>query len=199
MFEYRSSQNPIGALLKPDAKLPQLVRVVVGVDPSGTSGEEEDSGDDVGIVVAALGSDNHYYVLEDATVNLGPAGWARHAVYKFEEYSADAIVAERNYGGAMVEHTLRTVKRSIPYKDVVATRGKVVRAEPIAALYEQGRVHHKGALSQLEDELCSMTSTGYLGRGSPNRVDALVWALSELHGNQDTYDPELWARLAAKG
>lgn len=196
MFEYRTAQNPIGALLRPDAKLPQLVRVVVGLDPSGSSGEEEDNSDDIGIVVGALGSDNHYYILADATINAGPAGWARHAVYQYDEFKADCIVGERNYGGAMVEHTLRTARRSINYKDVVATRGKAVRAEPIAALYETGRVHHVHSFARLEDELCSMTNTGYLGRGSPNRVDALVWVLTELHGNQDTYDPELWARLA---
>ena len=180
MLDRRTSYSPRAAGMGPEERLPDLQRIVIGVDPSGTSGEEEDAGDDVGIVVAGLGSDGIVYVLEDATCSLGPAGWARRTVQAYETWRADRVVGEKNYGGAMVEYTIRTVKRSISYSNVNATRGKAVRAEPVAALYEQGRVRHIGQLPELEDQMCSMTNTGYLGRGSPDRVDALVWAITEL-------------------
>lgn len=159
--------------------VPHMQRVVVAIDPSGTGGSE-DEGDSIGIVVAGKGVDGVAYVLADRTCKLSPAGWARRAVDAAQEFGADRIVAERNYGGAMVEHTIRTVGRTVPYKEVVATRGKVVRAEPIAALYEQGRVKHAPGLEALEEQMGAMTTEGYMGDGSPDRVDALVWALTEL-------------------
>lgn len=164
---------------KTKAAFPQMQRVVVAIDPSGTGGAE-DEGDSIGIVVAGKGIDGVGYVLADRTCKLSPAGWARRAVDAAQEFGADRIVAERNYGGAMVEHTIRTVGRTVPYKEVVATRGKVVRAEPIAALYEQGRVKHAPGLEALEEQMGAMTTEGYMGDGSPDRVDALVWALTEL-------------------
>lgn len=162
-----------------DVKLPDMRRVVVAVDPSGTKGDE-DQGDSIGIVVAGKGVDGIAYVLADRTCKLSPDGWGKRAVAAYREFNADRIVAERNYGGAMVEHVIRTVDQRASYGEVNATRGKVVRAEPVAALYEQNRVKHVGDLAALEDQMCAMTGEGYLGDGSPDRVDALVWALTEL-------------------
>lgn len=162
-----------------DNRVPDLQRVVVAIDPSGTAGEDDD-GDSIGIVVAGKGVDGLAYVLADRTCKLSPALWARRAVAAAEEFKADRIVAERNYGGAMVEAVIKTAGGTVPYKEVTASRGKVIRAEPIAALYEQGRVKHAAGMTVLEDQMCAMTSDGYLGDGSPDRVDALVWALTEL-------------------
>lgn len=158
---------------------PELRRVVVGVDPSGTKGAT-DQGDSIGIVVAGLGGDGVGYVLADRSCKLSPDGWGRRAVEAYREFKADRIVAEKNFGGAMVEHVIRTVDRDVPYKEVTASRGKAARAEPIAALYEQGRVKHVGVHTTLEDEMCSMTANGFAGDGSPDRLDAAVWALTEL-------------------
>lgn len=164
--------------VKPD-KLPDMARVVVGVDPSGTGGEDDD-GADIGIIVAGRGVNGRGYVIADFTCKLSPDGWGRRAVTAYHRHDADRIVAETNYGGAMVKAVIRTADATVPYKEVKASRGKVARAEPIAALFEQGRVHMVGGFPELEDEMVFMTSTGYLGDGSPNRVDAMVWALSEL-------------------
>ena len=145
---------------------PDLVRVVVGVDPSGTKGAM-DSGDSIGIVVAGLGVDGVGYVLADRSCKLSPDGWGRRAVEAYREFKADRIVAEKNFGGAMVEHVIRTVDLGVSYKEVTASRGKAARAEPVAALYEQGRVLHVGIHSELEDQMCSMTANGFAGDGSP--------------------------------
>jgi len=158
---------------------PELRRVVVGVDPSGTKGAS-DTGDTVGIVVAGLGVDGTGYVLADRSCKLSPDGWGRRAVEAYREFKGDRIVAEKNFGGAMVEHVIRTVDRDVAYKEVTASRGKAARAEPVAALYEQGRVKHVGVHTELEDEMCSMTANGFAGDGSPDRLDAAVWALTEL-------------------
>jgi phage terminase large subunit-like protein len=160
-------------------KLPDMRRVVVAVDPSGTRGAE-DGGDAVGIVVAGLGSDGLGYVLADRTCKLSPDGWGRAAVNAFREFKADRIVAERNFGGAMVEHVIRTVDPNVSYREVTASRGKIARAEPCAALYEQNKIRHVDAFAELEDQMACMTSDGFTGDGSPDRCDALVWALSEL-------------------
>lgn len=160
------------------AEAPELARVVVAVDPSGTKGDG--GGDDIGICVAGLGVDGQIYVLEDATCQLSPEGWGRRAVERFRRWQADRVVGETNYGGDMVRAIVQTTDKTVPYRDVKATRGKVVRAEPVAALYEQGRVHHVGEFPDLEDQLCNFTATGYVGEGSPDRADALVWALTEL-------------------
>lgn len=161
------------------AEAPEMRRIVVAVDPSGTGGSSDD-GDSIGIVVAGLGIDGRAYVMADRTCKLSPDGWGRRAVQAYHEFRADRIVAERNFGGAMVEHVIRTVDRRVSYKEVTASRGKVARAEPVAALYEQGRVSHIGPLPDLEDQLCLIGPDGYAGEGSPDRADALVWALTEL-------------------
>lgn len=165
---------------------PDLQRIVVAVDPSGTKGES-DEGDEIGIVVAGKGVDGRGYVLADRTCKLSPDGWGRRAVAAYEEFRADRIVAERNFGGAMVEHVIRTIDRKAPYKEVTASRGKVARAEPVAALYEQGRVSHVGSFPELEDQMCQIDASGFIGEGSPDRADALVWALTELLVDGSTY------------
>lgn len=161
------------------ATLPAMRRVVVAVDPSGTAGAS-DKGDSVGIVVAGKGTDGLGYILADRTCKLSPDGWGRQAVLAYHSFKADRIVAERNFGGAMVEHVIRTVDKNVSYKEVTASRGKIARAEPIAALYEQGRVKHAAAFPDLEDEMCAMSSEGYVGDGSPDRADAAIWGLTEL-------------------
>jgi predicted phage terminase large subunit-like protein len=160
---------------------PGMARIIVGVDPSGTSGA--DDGDSVGIVICGKGLDGLFYVLGDWTCRLSPAGWGRRAVEAYRQFSADKIIAERNFGGAMVEHVIRTVDASVSFKEVTAARGKIARAEPIAALYEQGKVRHAASFPELEDQMSAMTSSGFAGAGSPDRVDALVWALTELSSN----------------
>lgn len=157
---------------------PRMQRIVVAVDPSGTKGAG--SGDDIGIVVAGKGVDGHAYVLEDATCNMSPEGWGRRTVERYGHWRADRVIGEKNFGGDMVRFTISTADRNVPYSDVTASRGKSVRAEPISALYEQGRVHHVGNLPDLEDQMCNFTASGYVGEGSPDRADALVWALTEL-------------------
>lgn len=160
--------------------IPEMVRVVVAIDPSGTKGDVDDRSDDVGIIVAGKGIDGRAYVLADRTCNLSPAGWGRVAVAAYKDFDADCIIAERNYGGAMVEHVIRTTDDRVPYREVVASRGKAVRAEPVSTLYERDLVRHVGRFSDLEDQMSNFSTSGYLGDKSPDRVDAMVWALSEL-------------------
>lgn len=163
-----------------DGKQPDFVRVVVAVDPSGSGDVDNADNDAIGIVVCALGTDGNAYLLEDCTVKAGPATWGKVAADAYERHSADVIVGETNYGGEMVKHTIQTARPRTPYKAVSATRGKVVRAEPISALYEQGKVRHAGEFPELEDELVAFSTVGYMGERSPNRADALIWALTEL-------------------
>lgn len=163
----------------------QFKRVVVGVDPSGTSGLEDEMSSSIGIVVVGLGLDNMGYVLADRTCALSPAMWGRRAVEAYHEFKGDKIVAERNFGGAMVEHVIRTCDKNAPVKMVTASRGKVQRAEPVAALYEQGNVKHVGGFPEMEDQMCGFTYEGFVGNDrSPDRADALVWALTELMLNK---------------
>lgn len=164
------------------SQVPPLKRIVVSLDPSGSDGV---GGDTQGLVVAGKGEDDHGYVLEDASDKLSPAGWGELAVKMYHKYSADVIVAEKNYGGAMVESTIRAHDPNVKVKLVSATKGKHVRAEPCAALYENRsdkpcKVHHVGRFEKLEDQMTSFTTDGYQGSGSPDRADALVWALTEL-------------------
>lgn len=156
-------------------KAPELTRIVIGVDPAVTAGEDSD---ETGIVVVGKGVDGRYYVLADRTCRLSPDGWARRTIEAFEEFEADRVVAEVNQGGDLVERLLRSASKNVPYKAVRATKGKRTRAEPIAALYEQGKVSHVGGHEKLEDQQCTFTPDGF--EGSPDRVDALVWALTEL-------------------
>jgi phage terminase large subunit-like protein len=160
------------------ATAPEMRRIVVAVDPSGTRGDG--GGDDIGIIVAGVGVDGHAYILEDATCQMSPEGWGRRAVERYHEHSADRIVGERNFGGDMVRFTVATADKKAAFKEVVASRGKAVRAEPISALYEQKKVHHVGEFPDLEDQMCNFTASGFIGDGSPDRADALVWALTEL-------------------
>ena len=157
---------------------PEMARVVVAIDPSGTDGSDE--GDEIGIVVAGRGIDGRGYVLEDASCKLSPDAWARRSVTAYHRWSADRIVAEKNFGGAMVGSTIRTADAAVPFKEVVASRGKSVRAEPVSALYEQGRISHVGSFPELEDQMMLTTANGYVGERSPDRLDALVWALTEV-------------------
>lgn len=163
---------------------PTLRRVVVAIDPSGTKGapasDHEEKANDVGIIVAAEGVDKNYYILDDLTCDVSPAKWGQIACDAFKNYGADRIIAETNFGGAMVEAVIRAHNPNIPFKAVTASRGKVARAEPVAALYEQNRVKHVGSLAMLEDQMMLMGLDGFKGDGSPDRVDALVWALTEL-------------------
>lgn len=163
-----------------DGKIPDFQRVVIAVDPSGSDDEDMADNDAIGIIVAALGTNGNAYVLEDLTIKAGPAKWGAIATSAFDRHRADLVVGEQNYGGAMVKHVIQTARPDTPFKAVTASRGKVVRAEPISALYEQGKVRHVGMFPELEDELMAFTTTGYTGEGSPNRADALVWAISEL-------------------
>lgn len=163
-----------------DGVVPDFVRVVVAVDPSGADDEDNADNDAIGIVVVGLGVDGNAYLLEDCTVKAGPATWGRVATSAFARHTADVIVGEKNYGGEMVRFTIQAARPLTNYKHVTATRGKVVRAEPCSALYEQGKVRHVGVFPQLEEELCAFSTYGYMGAGSPNRADALIWALTEL-------------------
>jgi phage terminase large subunit-like protein len=183
---------------------PDLMRVVVAIDPAVTSGEDAD---ETGIVVAGVSSDQEVYVLADLSGRYAPHEWAREAVGAYHRYQADCVVAEVNNGGEMVEAVLRQVDANVSFRAVHASRGKVTRAEPCAALYEQARAHHVGAFPKLEDQMCSLTSdfdrkrAGY----SPDRADALVWALTTLvveqvagYGLMQWYEQEA-ARLGLTG
>ncbi|MEB3270008.1 MAG: phage terminase large subunit, partial [Leptolyngbya sp.] len=155
--------------------LPAFRRVVVAIDPAVTS---SDDSDETGIVCAAADLTGGYYVLSDLTKRATPHDWATTAIGEYRRRQADRIVAETNNGGDMVEATIRNVDGAVSYQKVTASRGKMVRAEPVAALYEQGLVHHVGSFPALETEM--MTYTGASTQDSPNRMDALVWALSAL-------------------
>ncbi|MEM6303826.1 MAG: terminase family protein [Pseudomonadota bacterium] len=165
------------------SRLPEFDRIVVGLDPSASGGK---GADECGIVVVGAQTqgppqDWRAVVLADCTVQgASPGGWARAAIDAMTQYGADRIVAEVNQGGQMVTEVLRGVDPLVPVKAVHASRGKVARAEPVSALYEQGRVRHVAGLDALEDQMCQMTEQGFEGSGSPDRVDALVWALHAL-------------------
>ena len=163
-----------------DAKLPDMQRIIVAVDPSGAGDDENAANDSIGIVVAGLGTDGNGYVLEDLTIKAGPAKWGKVATAAYERHGADLVVGESNFGGAMVEFVIKAARPGTPFKLVTASRGKVVRAEPVSVLYEQGKVRHVGEFRDLEGELCAFSTSGYTGEGSPNRADALVWAIAEL-------------------
>lgn len=167
-----------------DEELPDMLRIIVAVDPSGADDDDNIENDEIGIIVAGLGIDGNGYVLEDLTCKAGPGVWGKVAAHAFKRWEADRIVAEDNFGGAMVKHVIRTAAQelglTIPYRPVKASRGKVVRAEPISALIENGKIRMAGIFRELEDELCAFTTHGYMGENSPNRADAMVWAFSDL-------------------
>jgi predicted phage terminase large subunit-like protein len=164
-------------------ELPDMQRIVVAVDPSGSGDIDNADNDAIGICVCGLGVDGNGYLLEDLTVKAGPATWGNVATTAYDRHRADLIVAETNFGGAMVESVIRAARPRTPFRAVTASRGKVVRAEPIASLTESGKVRLAGMFPALEDELAGFTTNGYIGSGSPNRADAMVWGFSELfHG-----------------
>jgi phage terminase large subunit-like protein len=169
---------------------PALLRIVIGVDPPGSARPGADA---CGIVAAGIAENEGIYVLEDASVQgLAPGGWAMKAVALFKRLNADALVAEVNQGGDMVRAVLEQVDRSIPLRTVRATRGKWLRAEPIAMLYQQGRVKHVDPpLVALEDEMCDFGMAGLSSGGSPDRLDALVWAVTELTARTARREPRV--------
>jgi len=157
---------------------PTMGRIVVAVDPAGSS---EPGSDEHGIVAVGKGDeDNHGYVLDDASMKGTPRQWGERVIATYDRYDADCVAAEVNYGGDMVEQTIKSIRPDVPVIQVRATRGKHVRAEPIAALYSLGRIHHVGTFDRLEDQMCQMTAAGYEGNGSPDRLDAMVWGMTEL-------------------
>lgn len=153
----------------------RLVRIVVAIDPAGTSGNRSDF---TGIVVVGVGFDGNAYVLDDASIKGTPEEWAKKAIALYDTWDADLIVAEKNYGGEMVEHTIRTARRNVPVKMVNATRSKLVRAEPVQMLYLQNKVLHTQSFKELEAQMCSYTAEK--NEKSPDRMDALVWGLTEI-------------------
>jgi len=155
------------------AKAPDLIRVVVAIDPEATSTENSS---ETGIVVAGLGADRHGYILADHSERSTPQGWASRAIKSYYEFSADRVIGEANNGGEMIEAVLRQVDTHVSYRAVHASQGKRTRAEPVSALYEQGRIHHVGTFPEMEDQMCNWVP----GDKSPDRMDALVWALTEL-------------------
>jgi len=152
-----------------------LKRIVIGVDPAVTN---KDTSDETGIIVVGLGSDDHFYVLGDGSVRASVDTWARAVATRYQMHRADRVVAEVNQGGDLVAKMINQIDSTIPIKKVHASKGKYVRAEPVAARYEQGRVHHVGALNELEDQLCSYSPVN--SKFSPDRMDALVYAITEL-------------------
>ena len=152
----------------------KLVRIVVGIDPAGTSKE---TSAETGIMVCGIDSNGEGYVIADLSCRKRPEGWASKGIGAYHTYKADRIVAEVNFGGDMVKSVIRNVDPNVSYKSVNASRGKRVRAEPISALYEQGRIHHVGTFKDLEDQMCNFTPETKI---SPDRVDALVWCFTEL-------------------
>ena len=174
------------------AAAPDLSRIVVAIDPAASAGE---GADETGIVVAGLAHDGQVYVLDDRSGRMSPRAWALKAVAAYKSFAADRIVAEVNNGGDMVEATLRSVESDAPFRALRASRGKAIRAEPVAALYEQGRVHHVGCLPALEDQLCAFTADFDRAAGSPDRLDALVWAVTDLMANRDAAILDYYRRL----
>ncbi len=158
---------------------PHMQRIIVAIDPPAGAGDDESLAE-CGIMVVGLGVDGRGYVIDDLSCRMGPIGWARRAVSAVDMYDADAIVAEINQGGAMVTSTIKSVRETIKVIEVRASRGKVVRAEPISALYEQGRVSHIGGMAELEDQMVLFTPWGIEGDTTADRVDALVWGLTEI-------------------
>ncbi len=173
MFKYENFKR-----CPPDA-VPSLIKCVVGVDPSG--GHQEHN-DEQGIMAVGKGIDGNYYVLQDLTCKLPPLGWAAVAVNGYRYWRAGYIVAEHNYGGEMVESNIKTVDPNVTYDKVNASRGKAVRAEPVSTLYAQGRIFHVGIFQELENELVGFDPDSR--QRSPNRLDALVWAIMYMHGDQ---------------
>ena len=162
----------------------KLQRLVVGVDPAVTGNP---ASDETGIILAGLGEDRHYYILRDVSLHGSVYQWAQRVCDLYREQQADRVIGEVNNGGELIEMALRQIDSEISFRSVRAARGKIARAEPIAALYEQNKVHHVGEFPELEEQMCSYA----LGRGnqfSPDRMDAMVWAMHELSGGNCASD-----------
>ena len=170
--------------------IPPFLRIIIAVDPSGCSGPEDLRSDEVGIIVAGLGTDGHGYLIEDLSGRHKPEDWAAVVDSAFERHSADSVVAEKNFGGDMVRAVIHAKNANIPYKEVNASRGKIVRAEPISFLYDQNKIHHIGYFPELEDQMLGMLLSGYVGLKSPDRADALVWAFTELYPKMTKKDDD---------
>jgi len=168
--------------------VPDMARIVIAVDPSGVAGEEDTRSDEIGIVVCGLGKDGRGYILEDLSGRMAPAMWGKAIISAFDRWEADAVVAETNFGGAMVAEIVRSaaadkdrkIGGTVPVREVKASRGKIARAEPISALFEQEKISLVGHFMELEDQLCAMTTAGYIGSRSPDRADAAIWGLASL-------------------
>ena len=180
LFSTRMFDDNRLRMVPPDV---QIIRICVAIDPPATSTEKANL---CGISVVGLGDDRHAYVLEDASVSMAtPETWGRAAAQAYYRWQADIVVGEQNNGGEMVEHVIRSIDETISYRGVHATRGKVTRAEPVSAIYQQGRAHHVGSstLKSLEDQLLMMApGVVFDHQNSPDRADALVWAFTELFG-----------------
>ena len=163
-----------------DQELPEMLRIVVAVDPSGSEDDDNIENDEIGIVVCGLGIDGNGYVLEDLTCKVSPEKWGKVATNAWERHSADRIVAEVNFGGAMVRAVIHAARPRTPFRPVTASRGKTVRAEPIGSLVEAGKLRMAGYFRELEDELIGFTTHGYMGENSPNRADAMIWGMTDL-------------------
>jgi len=170
---------------------PGLKRIVVAIDPAVTSNADSD---ETGIVIAGKGVDDQFYILADLSLMATPQGWAKTAIQAYYDFKADRIIAEVNNGGDLVEAVIRQVDQNVSYRKVSASRGKQIRAEPIAALYEQGRVHHVGLFSSLEDQMCDWNPAE--SKYSPDRMDALVWAITDLSDNTATGLLDFYERQA---
>lgn len=173
----------------PDGKrMPEFQRISIGVDPSGAQSKNDIKSDDIGIVVAGKRHTNHAVILKDATMKGSPKDWGRAVVAEYKRWRADVVVAEANYGGAMVQATIQAVDPNVNVQLVTASRGKVIRAEPISALYEEDKVRHAGRFNQLEAQMCLFSHAGYKGDRSPDRADAMIWAVTSLMlGEISTY------------
>lgn len=161
-------------------RTPNLVRIVVGVDPAVTSGEDSA---DTGIVTVGIDADGHFYVLGDNSLKASPMTWADQVVTAYYQFKADRVIGEINNGGDLVETIIRQAGKNVSYLSVRASRGKMTRAEPVAALYERGLVHHVGMFAELEDQMCEYVPA--TNSDSPDRMDALVWAVTELMGDDE--------------
>jgi phage terminase large subunit-like protein len=168
-------------------QIPTMQRVTVNVDPSGAAGKADYRSDEIGITVTGCDHVGNGYLLADYSGRYSPDEWARVAVRAYKTWGADRIVAEKNFGGAMVESTIRTADKHAPIKLVSASRGKYQRAEPVAALYEQNKIFHVGGFPELEEQLCNFSQAGYQGGSSPDRADSAIWGFTELFIGGSSY------------
>jgi predicted phage terminase large subunit-like protein len=168
----------------------EFSQIVIAVDPSGCSGPADKRSDEIGIIVVGLGRDQRAYILEDLSGRYGPREWGATTADAFDRHAADVVICETNFGGAMVKEVLQVAKAAIPIREVKASRGKAVRATPVAALFETGKVRLAGRFSQLEDQMLAMSPAGYTGDRSPDRLDAMVWALAALFPSLARQDSE---------